>query len=294
MNYIDKAITDALMVRVGEHLKKPRRAVIGNPVTQDVFATDTNYSDNMLVWIHFAGSDTSGYVTALRGNMRGGELFYGRPVMVKRNDSGMYYIVGVDATDDAIFSEGIDEVHDQQPVQLNQIMYGTMHPVTSTLSVTVANAMYGIDWVSDQTTDDFSSGTVQDTSGSNIVVPTNNNRAIAVLVQVQSSTGTLTYKQSSEFNASLSLQLAYKNSLLPEPDSGRYRVGYLRLAAGISEFTYNDVWSVPWFISSEPEQGFPLEIESSWIVPDGYQQVKHNGIIVSDGSMTVKGQLVVL
>lgn len=243
---------EAIIQKIGTTWSKPQRAIIGNPVTQETFATGTNLPDNALVWITFAGEDTPSTVIALRGSFTKKDILFGRPVFVRKNVDGYYELDKPDASRDAIFADGLDDIHDQQPIYLNQFMYGTLHPVKGTLTLLAINAMYGVDWVSDQITDDFLSGTVQDTSSTNIVIPTTNNQTIGVLVQVDAASGALEYKQSASYTASLSLQLAYKNGLLPEPDSTRYRIGYFELVAGITEFSYDNIWSVPSFIAGIP------------------------------------------
>jgi hypothetical protein len=237
--------------RIGNSLMKPIAATIGRPTDDVVFATDTNRSAEVEVYIHIQTSDDpTSYTTALRGAFTRADIYYGRPVTVVINDAGDYVLYDVDSTRDAEYSAGIDQLDNQKPVYLKQVMeIGTLHPVAGSLKFRVTSGMFGEDYYSGADSADFSSGTVQDTTPANITIPTTNGQAKGVLVQLDAATGTLEYKQSSEFSAILSLAQAYKAGLLPLPDATRYRLGYLKLVKGITVFTYDHIWEAPELLS---------------------------------------------
>lgn len=246
-----KSFQQEVTGRIGTSLMKPLLATIGNPVDETVFASGTNRAAESEVYIHLLTSeDPTSYTTALRGSFTKKDIFYGRPVLVTINDAGDYVLEKVDANRDAVYSVGIDNLDDQSPVYLKQIMeIGTLHPVEGSLQFRVTSGMFGTDYYSGGDSADFSSGTVQDTTPANITIPTTNGQAKGVLAQLDASTGTLSYKQSSEFSAILSLAQAYKASLLPVADDKKYRLGYLKLVKGITQFTYDHIWEAPELLS---------------------------------------------
>lgn len=239
--------TDALIERSGEHLVAPFGAILGHPETGDVAVTGVDKKG--LYWIHSRGSEP-GAVTTATSRIPARDLFRNAPVLVQSTTNGNV-IIAIDPDSGGEFFDGFDDRNDQSPVKLNQLFYGTLHPDASVLRLLVIGAMYDENWVADQYTGDFATGTVQDTTPANIVIPTANNRAIGVLIQIDPTDGTLEYKQSSEFNAALSLPQAQSAGLLPATDSRRLRIGFLKLIAGMAApFTYDQIWSVPSFITS--------------------------------------------
>ena len=239
--------TDALIERTGRHLTAPYGAILGHPDTGDVAVSGVDKKG--LYWIHSRGSEP-GAVTTATSRVPARDLFRNAPVLVQPTVNGDV-IIAIDPDGGGEFFDGFDDRNDQSPVKLNQLFYGTLHPDASVLRLLVIGAMYDEHWVADQYTGDFATGTVQDTTPANIVIPTTNNRAIGILIQVDPTTGTLEYKQSSEFNAALSLPQAKAEGLLPATDSRRLRIGFLKLIAGMAApFTYDQIWSVPSFITS--------------------------------------------
>jgi hypothetical protein len=242
-----KDFQQQLQGRIGTSLMKPIAATIGNPTDDSVFASGTNRSADTEVYIHLLTSDDpTSYTTALRGAFTRADIYYGRPVTVVVNDAGDYVLYDVDSTRDAEYSVGIDQLDNQKPVYLKQVMeIGTLHPIAGSLKFRVTSGMFGEDYYSGGDSADFSTGTVQDLTPANITIPTTNGQAKGVLVQLDATTGTLEYKQSSEFSAILSLAQAYKAGLLPLPDATSYRLGYFKLVKGITQFSYDHIWEAP-------------------------------------------------
>jgi len=54
--------------RIGIAWVQPERAIIGNPLTGDVFVTNSNTPGQ--VYIHLAGEDPHAYTVAYKGNFR--------------------------------------------------------------------------------------------------------------------------------------------------------------------------------------------------------------------------------
>ena len=274
--------TDALIERSGRHLTAPYSAILGHPDTGDVVVADSDKKG--LYWIHGRGSEPGAVMTATsRVPIR--DLFRNAPVLVQSTINGDV-IVAIDPDSGGEFFDGFDDRNDQSPVKLNQLFYGTLHPDASVLRLLVIGAMYDENWVADQYTGDFATGTVQDTTPANIVIPTTNNRAIGILIQVDPTTGTLEYKQSSEFNAALSLAQAKATGLLPATDSQRLRIGFCKLIAGMAApFTYDQIWSVPSFITASPAAAAAyIEVTTTYSVLVGDGTI---GADASSGSFTI-------
>jgi hypothetical protein len=134
----------------------------------------------------------------------------------------------------------------QTPVTTSQLDFAVLQPYVGTMFAIVKGAIYGDIGVADISTADMSDSPL-DTDTNPINIPTNANKAIGVLVQLDPATATLSYKQSAEFPASLSLAQAYQSDLLPLRDEGKYRTGYIKLSAGVTSLNNGNVWPCPEF-----------------------------------------------
>ena len=278
-----RAFEEALPQVLGSSIREEIPAQIGNPVTGNIFVDNATRTQ---VYVHGFGSEPSGTNAISASGIPKDKLRFGQPILIKLMDSGNYRFVGIDDTADNIYSSGLTEEATQEPVYPNQIRWGTLQPYTG-LQAMVTAAMYGDDWVDDLISDAFD-GTAQDTSASSITVPTTNNRQIGVLVQMDASTGTLEYKQSSEFIASISPTRAYTNDLLPLPDSNRNRIGYVFLKAGMSEITKGDIWVVPNYIENVATSagvGYPNPVTSTLTIQSGYTLLVKDSISITTGSI---------
>ena len=155
-------------------------------------------------------------------------------------------------------------------------------------------AAYGDEYYVGDLISDAFDGTATDTSSTAITVPTTNNRQIAVLIQMDASTGTLEYKQSTAaFPASISREVAYTSTArCPRKDSGRYRIGYVFLKAGMTTITYNDIWEMPEIFSDAKAYGFPHTITTTVTIPSGNQQLFKGELVIDGGELVVNGELV--
>lgn len=235
---------------LGNNIRSTRTVRIGDPIDTIIYAD----AEKTKIYIHSLGDTVQGRSTISASGIPADVLgTYKRIIRVERADDGSERYAGLATEYDEIFAQGLEESHDQKPVSLSQLDYGIAH-VSSGMVLFINGAIYGNDYVADLVTADFSTGIVQDTDGNNIIIPTTNNRAIAVMVQVTPSTGVLSYKQSSEFLATTSLQQQFINGVLPQPDSTAYRVNYAKLIKGATAFKSDDVWVVPELLSKGNEE----------------------------------------
>lgn len=239
-----EAEAEQLLQVLGDSLNAEIPVLIGDPSNQAIYV-DANTKTE--IYTHSFGADSSGVTVASAGGLPQDKAKFGQPILIKKTPSGQYRYVGIDVQADEIYSASIPEAHTQEPVNVNQIRWSTIHPY-SALQVLVVGAWYDGYYVSDLISDAFD-GTAQDTSASSITVPSTNNKQIFVLIQVDATNGALEYKQSSEYPASIGWENAYSNSLLPTADSNRFRVGYVALKAGASALGYGDFWQAPSYIS---------------------------------------------
>lgn len=253
---IASEFVQGLQPRIGNALMRPIRARIGRPTDDTVWVTDGNLPAYKEVYVHLISEgDPLSYSTALLGGIKRQDVYLNRPVKITKTESGFYAIVGFDDVEDAIFSEGIEELDNQTPVYLRQLVeIGTLHPIAGSLQFQVTPGLFDSTYFGGLTSADFSTGTVQDTSAANITLPTTNGLAKGVLVQLDTATPALEYKQSSTFDSVLSLPQAYKAGLLPASDANRKRLGYLKLTYGITAFSYDSIWQAPELISSSSSE----------------------------------------
>lgn len=239
------------MIRVGyESAKRQAGAalaaeiemVIGNPETGDVYADDAKTK----IYAHIAGEEPSGLATLPASAIPIAKRTYGRPILVKPTARGTYRFVGLDDELDAEYSVGDSSTPDGEPVWVSQIRWGTIQP-TGGLSVFVTGAFYDDTFVPDIVSDDFD-GTVLDTLAVAVEPPTTNNRVKFVLVQLDVTTPALEFKQSSEYNAGVSFDVALSQGLLPTKDADRKRLGWIRLVTGVSVLGYGDIYNAPEWI----------------------------------------------
>jgi hypothetical protein len=240
-----QAVKGALQQRIGTHLMKPRLLVIGNSEGGDFWVSDGNFPAKTAFYAYDStDQDPSSHVTVLRGEYKAEDIKEGRGIKVVK-ESGFYVLIGFAAFQDTTFMDGADEQDNNLPVLLRQLTeIATVHPIAGSLSLSITKGLLGTDWYSGGTTSDFSTGTVQDTSASNITAPAAS-KAKGILIQLDAANSALEYKQSSDFEAILSLQQAYNLGSLPTADSNRYRLAYAKWVNGSSQFAYDQIWQVP-------------------------------------------------
>lgn len=228
----------------GTLLKDLIPARIGNPATS---ATKIDGTDRQgLYWIHGLGTDLQSAFPAVNNLPYAREYFiYGLPVLVKKEVNG-YVIKEFDFERFPQFFDGVKGAHDQVPVYLSQLMYGTLQPDPTGYSMRacVIGAVYGLYRVKDTFTSYFDSSPL-DTTGGTISIPTNNNRARGILVQVTAASGVVSYKQGAEFNAALTHGQAFDAGFYPAADANSQRLGWVRLVAGMTQITHAHIFNAP-------------------------------------------------
>ena len=269
-----KALGDEIIDALGTDIAKPVPARIGNPVDFAIPVEGAKQAG--LIWVHGLGDNPQAAEPALNEAIDAAHLVYNAPVKVKRDDAGLTIVSRDMQLWEQFFAGAVQ--HDQEPVYLSQIMYGTLLPTEPrSMKALVIGAMYtqgeSSYFVSDQFTGDFSAG-VLDVNGSAITIPTTNTRAKAVLVQVSAADGVLSYKVGSEFDAGLSHPAAFAAGYYPSRDTERFRIGYIRLVAGMSAVGYEHLWVVPEFISS----GFDVD---SIVTSVGHVVIDGDGKVVT-------------
>lgn len=290
---VDDSVFDrgvkAIKRSLGNNIRSKRTAVLGSPIHNKAVYADTEQS---LVYVHGLGAEPGAIETIPASGISKELLIYGQPILLEQNDNGQWVFYNVDTQADAQFRAGITAEHDQTPISLSQLDYGTIHPQTG-LVLLVKAAMYDDTWVDNLLTGDFSTGTVQDTSAANITIPTTNNKAKIVLIQVDPAAGTLSYKQSSEFSATLSPEAAKINGLVPATDSSKYRVGVAKLIKGITQFDYSHVRSWPEFLS-KGDATWPITVSSALTIASNTQRVVGSFTVDTGGSVTIDGRLIIV
>lgn len=243
-NDIERVVKDSFGTRITER----QFALLGNYATKDIKVADSDQPN--LVYVHGVGEDKTSSFPAF--NSVGIVEIFGRPVEIELTKLG-YKIVGL-APEDAIYMDGVN-LSSQTPVFRSQLMFGGIVPQNPPSdTVIITGTTYRIEDVlyvtKDEASGDLLDGSTNDTSASSIDLPSASGQAILVLIQVDPTTGTITYKQSSEFNASYTLYQIGQNGDIPAPDTGNFLCGYVRLIKGITALTWDHVINTPDVLSN--------------------------------------------
>lgn len=267
------------------------KALIGNPAAPAIInITDSDKAG--LVFVHGFGADPNSAYTAVATGLNANQLIYDQPVLLRRGKNG-YTIIGLDPDNEGTFNDGVEVALDQNPVYINQIFYGNLHPSQTDLTWLVVGGWYGDVWIDDQFTADFSTSP-NDTSGNPIDVPTTNNQALLVMVQKDDATGSLSYKQSTEFNAAVSFKQLYKSGLFPITDADKVLIGYLQLTKGVSVSSYSATQNAPQWINNPTAGLFPEPITGTYTIPAGFSQTVGAVEIADGGTLVVEGSLYIV
>jgi hypothetical protein len=235
---------ESLQRAFGTRLAEDLPARVGNPVDHAILVDNTDRDG--LVYIHGLGSDPQSAYTAIN-NLGKDALTYDAPVLVRRVVNG-YIITSKDLEMWDKFWAGT-VMHDQQPVLLSQLMYGTAQPTNpASMQVQVLGALYDVEDTayrgSDQLSADFSTSPV-DVDTVAIDVPTTPLTAIGVCIQIDPTTDTLSYKQGAAFPATLTHKQAFDAGYYPQRDTDRRRITWLRLVTGMTAISYEHLYNAP-------------------------------------------------
>jgi hypothetical protein len=245
----DTQFRERVLNAFGIALAEELPARVGNPVDHAILVDNTDRDG--LVYVHGLGSDPQSAYTAIN-NLGKDALTYDAPVKVKRVVNG-YQITSKDLELWDKFWAGT-VIHDQQPVLLSQIMYGTAQPTNpASMRVQILGAVYDVEDTayrgSDQLSADFMTSPL-DVDSVAIDVPTTPLVAIGVCVQVDPTTDTLSYKQGAAFPASMTHKQAFDAGYYPQRDTDRRRITWLRLVTGMTAISYEHFYNAPELLNS--------------------------------------------
>jgi hypothetical protein len=235
---------ESLQRAFGTRLAEDLPARVGNPVDHAILVDNTDRDG--LVYIHGLGSDPQSAYTAIN-NLGKDALTYDAPVLVRRVVNG-YIITSKDLEMWDKFWAGT-VLHDQQPVLLSQIMYGTAQPTNpASMQVMLLGAIYDVDDVGyrvpDQLSANFSTSPV-DVDTVAIDIPTAPLTAIGVCIQIDPTTNTISYKQGAAFPATLTHKQAFDAGYYPQRDTDQRRMTWLRLVTGMTAISYEHLYNAP-------------------------------------------------
>jgi hypothetical protein len=259
-------LTNRLVRAFNTRLAEDIPARIGNPVNHAVLVSGTD-RDGM-VYIHGLGTDPQSAYTAIN-NLGKDALVYDAPVLVRRVTNG-YVITSKDLEQwDKFWAGAI--LHDQSPVLLNQLMYGTAQPTNPpSMQVRLLGAIYDVAGVAyrvpDQLSADFSTSPL-DVDSVAIEIPTTNLTAIGVCIQVDPTAGTLSYKQGAAFNANMTHRQAFDSGYYPQRDTDQRRITWVRLVAGMTAISYEHLYNAPELLNGEGSTGTAVHTHAD--VPNG-------------------------
>ena len=244
MTYDSDQFKQAWRTMLGNSVREPVQARLGNPGDGKVVVPADETDTDGMIYIHAIGPEKDSVGMALNTVLKADELTFGAPVMVAF-DGTNYRIVDKDPQ---LWGAFIKELYipDQRSINIDQIQWGTMRPVSpdTTMQAVVEAAVYTLRgtryYVATQLTKDFS-GDIPSTPGD----------ALGVLVMVAPDTGNLSYTSGSVYNASIVPVDALAQSLLPTTmDSDKYGIGWIILINGMSSIVSGrNILNAPEFLS---------------------------------------------
>lgn len=237
----------------GTSIKEAEIMLLGHPITLQIPVSASDVDVVGAVYCHALGDDSQGVTIVLNpSGMNLKHLIPTTPVRVKKvgND---YELVGLAGRLALEFLHGV-ALAEQSQVELAQLMFGVAQPTQpASMRLIIRGAPYHVGGTLyatvDQYTVDFSDSPL-DVEGDAIDIPTVNLKAIGVLIQIDPSMGTLSYKQGAQFDSELSHVQALNAGYYPQKNSGFFSVAYARLVKGITMLTGKQIYNVPEFLNS--------------------------------------------
>ena len=281
MVYDTSIIERAIITGFQDRIADPVPALIGNPATRDIVVEDVDTPG--LIWVHTLGVDKPSAFMARYGNtLSAKEFIYGMPVSIQVSN-GHWKILEFDTLSIGSFMDGYTAAHDQQPVLIDQLFYGTMIPTppVASMSITLVGAFVNDNRMKTQNTGDFSTGTVQDTSAANITEPAAG-YAKGILVQVNPESNEISYKQGAEFPDSIPHALAFDGGYYPAKDRGMFRYGWVKWIEGATQLTFDHLYQRQDLYTISPSGNIPLTLTGDYTVPTNEQQFARE-VTIPDG-----------
>lgn len=234
---------------VGDRLRRPRKARLGNPLSGEVIVSLEDADQPGMVYLH----GVSGAVGALSadpeeddedkqmttqavlppGLLGDDYLVYGNYVEVVRRE-GRLRVVGGDPAAGNEYMHNV-KLPPQRSIVISQVDYGLLRPTTPpTLKILLSGARYILN------------GTVYDAptrqSGSLASYrPATAGRAVGVKVEIDPVTATLYYTAGTEFDSSISHADAF-SFYSQTVDDARFLCGWVKVANGQTSITIRDIY----------------------------------------------------
>ena len=244
----ENALTQAKII-AGTSLAAERPVRLGDPTTDKIWVDKATLPKT--VYIHQQGEAGLSIFTAINDGLSAEELIMRAPILVKPTDKGNLRITGTDPDLYPAFIEGAATGDGQLPVNIGQLMYGTIQPDVSFEGVRyiIIGATYGDTIVDSLLTDDFATGSVNDINGNPISIPSTADTCNVVLAQVNrtDNPGAIEFLQTGEITDDASTKEMYRADRLPVVNQA-YRIGYIKLEANKTRAVFGDVLHMPDFI----------------------------------------------
>lgn len=227
---------------LGDEVRSPILGYLGRSSDQQIRADEQpplGVGQPFMVWVRI-GNNPEATVARFRGADLT-TLTYDAPVELKERNS-RYYVMGSDFDEGAAYfgtPPTTTTVVTQESIQIG-LLRATSPPsmVMEVKAASYHKVGQGSYYVGALETEDFSTSPL-DVDSVAITLPAVG-KAIAVLIEIDPENGTLHYKQSAEFDVSITIRKARKLGLVPTVTNSRARVGYIRLLNGMSEITGKD------------------------------------------------------
>lgn len=274
----------ALRVIIGDSIRKPISARLGHQDSAGVIyikvpAERTDQPSKY--YFHEAGGTSfQGEAFLQPGALASWQIRYNAPIRVKKDPlSGEWEIIGIDARYAAqFFNETAED--DNLIFGYSNIAPGLLtqtEPTSMKAKVLAGAYRYANTWRYYETQDTVDWSVSPYSSN----IPTTNNKAKFVLVQLSFSDGSLSYKYGSEIPGSLTNKQAYTlnlnagdDSILPALDEGYFRCGYIKLIRGMTKITSSgNIWAIQDYLTNGAAPGNILD---KILVADG-------DVMTSDG-----------
>ncbi|NIN36632.1 MAG: hypothetical protein GTO60_16675 [Gammaproteobacteria bacterium] len=269
---------------LGDDLARAKTYIIGRIAPDGTVETTISRQEYGRIWVRIPGDDTGDAVQAINTILQPHEIAFNRPVSVKKQ-GGQLYIVGK-------APESVDYQSDNAPQrpqtvinrsQYNSALLQPTNPPSMVCQISGGMFQVGRDLhrVGNQITQDFTS-----------LIPGGD--AIAYTVSLNPISEVLTYTASDPFSiksigqafidGDLDIKTAHVNDII---------LGYIRLFAGQTTITRDDILVGEEFLHTGREYGFPHTINRTiTIEPDN--AVTHAGSLHVEGTLHVDGILHVL
>lgn len=245
---------DALRNALGGAIQKPLLVRLGNRDRTAVFVPTDETDTPEEVYVHELPGHPSFEGTAYIEGAAGIDttrLIAGTRVKIAYSDEeDAWTVVGVAARLNSEFMHGVDIGKTApDPVTQGQILPGLIDITdTPTMTVRVLASWYTANSVSyyieTQVSTDFTAN-----------IPATNGEARYALIMLDAPDNVLSYSYGTTFDASLQHQAAYSadgglNNIFPLVDVGVFRIGWVRLVAGMTSIARSHIWAAQELITA--------------------------------------------